>query len=157
MRMVVILFCSLHKKVRRRGEKYGKTIRKDPCLLDIEEYCSNFQQWKPLANLVNFSTINQSIGKCYWYRDGPRLENLGRQVVIRRATAALRHLLFCQNLGGGHTSPLPPASATPVVNLMVKTVWWRNGRTQNISWLNSTLRRIWLRCDKLRWRFTQPL
>ena len=43
MRMVVIFFCLLHENVCRRGEKFGKTIRKDPCLLDIQEYCSNFQ------------------------------------------------------------------------------------------------------------------
>ena len=39
-------------------------------------------------------------------RDGTRSENLGGQVVMRRAAAAWRRLLFCQKLGG--ELPAPP-------------------------------------------------
>ena len=84
--------------------------------MDIQEFCSNFQPRKVLANLVKILTINQNIGKFNWYRDGARPENLGGQVYSNAAS--------CQNLEGGGCMPpnLPPASATPVVNLMVKTV-----------------------------------
>ena len=39
-------------------------------------------------------------------RDGARSENLRGQLVMRRAAAARRRLLFCQNLGG-RAHPLP--------------------------------------------------
>ena len=38
----IFLFITL-KKCVEGGKTFGKTIRKDPCLLDIQEYCSNFQ------------------------------------------------------------------------------------------------------------------
>jgi hypothetical protein len=54
------------KKCVEGRKTFGKTIRKDPCLLDIQEYHSNFQPCKVLANFVKFLTINQSIGKFHW-------------------------------------------------------------------------------------------
>ena len=43
MRMVAIFFVYYMKMYVEGGKTFGKKIRKDPCLLDIQEYCSNFQ------------------------------------------------------------------------------------------------------------------
>ena len=37
------IFVYYMKKYMEGGKTFGKKIRKDPCLLDIQEYCSNFQ------------------------------------------------------------------------------------------------------------------
>ena len=49
--------------------------------------------------LVQMYQNNQNVLKKSEYRDGARSDNLGGQVVMRRAAAAWRCLLFCQNLG----------------------------------------------------------
>ena len=51
-------------------------------------------------------------------RNGGRSENLGGQVVMRRAASVWRRLLFCQNLGGG---VLPPAPHLPPC--LIRDVW----------------------------------
>ena len=49
-----------------------------------------------------YNNLSIVVGFSNWYcRDGARSENLGGQVAMRRAAAARRRLLFCQNLGEG--------------------------------------------------------
>ena len=50
--------------------------------------------------------INSSFRYTY-LRDAPRVKNPGGLVVMRRAAAAWRRLLICQNLGG-QRPPQPP-------------------------------------------------
>ena len=38
------IFVYYMKKCVEGGKTFGKTIRKDSCLLDIQEYCSNFMK-----------------------------------------------------------------------------------------------------------------
>jgi hypothetical protein len=58
-----------------------------------------------------------------------RSENLGGQVVMRRAAAAWRRLLFCQNLGE-RTPPLPPACNMPEI-YYVSTYWMYPGQKKD--------------------------
>ena len=58
--------------------------------------------WKTLKSFYQLTKL----------RDAPRVKNPGGQVVMRRAAAAWRLLLICQNLGG-QLPPLPPPLVHP--------------------------------------------
>ena len=56
---------------------------------------------------TNFSMRTKTESKSLHSRDGARSENLGGKLVMRRATAAWRRLLFCKNRGGYFPPALP--------------------------------------------------
>ena len=62
-------------------------------------------------------------------RDGARSENLGGQVVMRRAAATRRCLLFCQNLGVRTSSKNIPKSFAYLADATNTKIWHISGST----------------------------
>ena len=78
------------------------------------------RRWKPRQSCIQKCIKlcqKRSSGHFGRSSDGARSENLGGQVVVMwRATATWRRLLFCQNGWGGVRPYAPPGSAIPVVS-----------------------------------------